>query len=312
MRQYIKIQKETTYNTPDTNGDSIWLELAESDATIDAVPSMFTVRGARPSRGVVDIHSGATQYVVAGQIQTQLYHEQADFWHDAVFEPTVTNSIPNLPSYTIYRSYVSNAGVARVERFSGAKFTTATITGTNAAASAPITLQLSLIASQWTDTGVTLTAPACGDFPDELYLWSMTDLTVGGTSLAGSMQSASIAINHAMSPIFHVNKYPDRISYYGWNPSVSTSLDLDSHAYTSKFQSILTSFASASYATNNKLEFTYANDKKVTFNLYNAHFRQLSTSRPPGGEFMQSATINPQYDCTNLDLTCTITNPAQP
>lgn len=310
MRQYLKIQKETTYNVPDTSGTAIWLELGESDATIDAIPSMFTVRGARPSRGVVDIHMGSTQYAVSGQITTQLYHEQANFWHEAVFEPTVTSNIPNLPSYTIYRSYVSNAGVSRVERFSGVKFASASLSGSSAGNQAPVAMQLSLVGSQWTDTGITLAAPACVDFPTQLYLWPMTDLVLGGISLKGSMRSASISITHNMNPVFHVNPYPDRISYFGWTPSISTQLDLDSHAFTSKYQSILTSFDSAKYATNNKLEFTFAADKKVTFDLYNAYFTQLGTTRPPGGDFMQSGTIQTKYDCTNLDVTCTITNPA--
>lgn len=313
MRQFIKIVKETTYNTPQASppaGDVIWLELAESDATLDATPQLFTVRGARPSRGVVDINTGASQYAVAGSITTQLYHEQANFWKTAVFEPTVTNGMPDLPSYTIFRSYASNAGVFRVERFTGVKFTSVTLTGSNQAQQAPIQMSLNLVGSQWTDTGVTLTAPGCSDFPTSLYLWSGTDLLLNNTSLKSLMRSASITLQHNTNPIFHANQYADRIQYYGWNPSIGVQMDLDSHTYTQKMMSILTSFASAQYATNNKLEFTYAANKKVAFNLFNVVWNQLSTSRPPGGDFLQSGGLKPYYDCTNLDVTCTITNPA--
>jgi hypothetical protein len=313
MRQYIKIVKEAVYNTPAASpaaADVIWLEMAESDATLDATPQLFTIRGARPSRGVVDINTGASQYAVAGQFTTQLYHEQANFWKTAVFEPTVTNGIPDLPSYTVFRSYASNAGVFRVERFTGCKFTGVTLSGSNAAAQAPVSMQLNLVGSQWTDTGVSLTAPACNDFPTSVYLWSGTDLLLNNTSLKSVMRSASIQIQHNTNPIFHANQYADRIAYYGWNPSLSVQMDLDTHAYTSKMMSILTSFSSAEYDTNNKLEFTYAANKKVTFNLFNVVWNQLSTSRPPGGDFMQSGSLKPYYDCTNLDVTCSITNPA--
>jgi hypothetical protein len=313
MRQYIKIVKESVYNTPAASpaaSDIIWLELAESDASIDATPQVYTIRGARPSRGVVDINTGASQYAVAGSITTQLYHEQANFWKTAVFEPTVTSGIPDLPSYTVFRSYASNGGTWRTERFTGCKFTGVTLSGSNAAAQAPVTMTLNLVGSQWTDTGVSLTAPGCTDFPTSVYLWSGTDLLLNNTSLKSVMRSASIQIQHNTNPIFHANQYADRIAYYGWNPSLSVQMDLDSHVYTSKMMSILTSFSSAQYATNNKLEFTYAATKKVTFNLYNVVWNQLSTSRPPGGDFMQNGSLKPYYDCTNLDVTCTITNPA--
>ena len=73
---------------------------------------------------------------------------------------------------------------------------------------------------------------------------------------------------------------------------------------------IRTAFADAIYATNNSFVMTYAADKKVTFNFFNAMFSALNPQRPPGAPHTQNATITPFYDCTNLDLTCTITNPA--
>lgn len=313
MRQYVKISKETTYNTTPTvagaNGvDYIWVELAENDPNIDVQPVTYQINGARPSRGVVPISSGSSQYNVAGQFQTYLYHEQANFLKTAVLEPTVTSNVPNLPTYTIQRAYVDNNNNWKYDTFNGCKFTAASISGSNAGASAPIQLQLSVTGSKWT-TGTSFTAPGCTDFPTNVYLWGDIDFSLAGTSLKSLMRSLSISIQHKTEPIFHANQFCDRINYYGWTPTVASTWDLESHTYTDKMRSILTSFASAQYATG-LVSFTKSITQKVTFNLYNVLLQQLQTAKPPGGAFTQNASLIPYYDCTNLDMTCTVTNPA--
>jgi len=87
-------------------------------------------------------------------------------------------------------------------------------------------------------------------------------------------------------------------------------MDMFSHDYRTQYLDIRTAFADAIYASNNSFVLTYDVDKIVTFDFYNAMFSALDPQRPPGSDHTQSATIVPFFDCTNLDLTCTITNPA--
>ena len=311
MRQYLKISKEATYNVAPTIAgtagvDFIWVELAENDPSIDMKPTTYTINSARPSRGVTAVNTGASQYAVGGNIQTYLYHEQAAFWNIAAFIPTVTNGIPDVPSYTIHKSYADNSGTFRGEQYTGCKFNSATLTGSNSGTGAPIGLSLGVVGSKLADN-VVLASPVCTTFPNKLYLWSMCDLMLGGVSLKGIMRSASLSIAHKTNPIFHANQFADRIAYYGWQPKISSTWDLDSHAYTTKFRSILTSFTAAQYNSGaNKFELTYDATNKTTFTLYNVVIGSLNTSRPPAGDFTQSAEMMPFYDCTNMDMTCTV------
>lgn len=314
MRQYLKIMKESTYNTKPTTpaaSDVIWLDMAENDPQIDVVPSIWQIRGSMPKRGLTNRLMGSSQYGIQGSLQTYLYHEQADFWKAAVFEPTYnqTTNVPDLPSYTIQRAWVDNNNTVKVEEYNGCKFTGATLTGSNAGAQAPIQLSLNVVGSKYVENG-SLTAPGCGDLPDDVHLWSGVDFLLGNTSLKAIVQNLTLSIQHNMNPVFHANKYADKIRYYGWNPSINATWDMDSHAYRNKFLDIIDSITSAQYATNNKVEFTYAADKKVTFSLYNVMFQNVTPARPPGGDFTESGTLMPNFDCTNLDMTCTVTNPA--
>lgn len=311
MRQWLKIMKEATYGVVPTNpasDDVIWIDMEENDPTIDVTPVMFTINSALPSRGVTKRLTGASQYTVGGQIQTAYYHEQADFWKEAVFEPTVTSGIPNLPSYTIHRAYADNGGVVKAEQFTGCKFTACTVTGSNQGAQAPVRLSLTVQGSRYIED-VALTAPACTVFPVEVYLWSGVDLDFGGTSLKSLIRDLNVTITHRTSPVFHANQYADRIAYYGWDPQLTTNFDMDNHTQRNKYLDILTSFAAAKYSTG-FAEFTYAANKKTKFNLFNVLFSAVTPQRPPNGDHMYAGTFGPYYDCTNLDMTCTITNPA--
>lgn len=311
MRQWLKIMKEDTYGTVPTDPDPtdvIWIDMEENDPTIDVTPQMYVINSALPSRGVTKRLTGASQYSVGGQIQTALYHEHANFWEEAVFEPTVTSGIPNLPSYTIHRAYADNGGVVKAEQFTGCKFTAVTVTGSNQAAQAPIRLNLTVQGSRYIED-VALTAPTCSVFPTSVYLWSGVDLDIGGTSLKSLIRDLNLSITHRTNPIFHANQYADRIAYYGWDVSLATNYDMESHTIRNKFLDILTSFSAAKYNTG-FVDFIYAVDKKVRFNLYNVLFSAVNPQRPPGGDHMYAATLGPYYDCTNLDMTCTVTNPA--
>ena len=315
MKQYLKIMKESTYGTAPTVAgtagvDFIWVELAENDPSVDVKPTTYTISGSRPSRGVVEIQTGSSQYSVGGSIQTYLYHEQAAFWNTAAFSPTVTNNLPDLPSYTIHKAYADNSGTFRGEQFTGCKFTSATLSGSNSGSSAAIGLSLNLVGSKFIDS-ISLSSPSCTVFPSQLYTWSMCDLQLGGVSLKSLMRSVSLSISHKTNPIFHANAYADRIAYYGWDPKIASTWDLDSHGYTTKYRQIMTSFAAAAYSSGtNKFELVYdpatITLKKTTFTLFNVVIAGLNTSKPPTGDFTQSADLMPYYDCANMDMTCAV------
>jgi len=312
MRQWMQIIKETDILTTPTASDSnsIWIDLEESDPSINLTPSMYQIRSALPKRGVTTRLSGSAQDAIAGSFSVALYHEQANFWHDAVFEPTLVSTIyPTLPTYTINRAWVDDGFISRVEQYRRCVFSACTITGSNAAGSDPIRLNLTVLGGEFV-SGVTLTAPACTVFPDELYLWTGTDIKINNTSIKSYVRGFTHTITHTIQPRRHMNRYPDGYTYSGWNVSLGIDMDMFSHAYREQYLDIRTSFADAIYASNNYLEFTYAADKKVKFDFYDAMFSALDPQRPPSGDHTQAATIIPHYDCTLLDMTCTITNPA--
>jgi len=312
MRQWMQIIKETAIGTtPVASGlNSIWIDMEESDPSINLTPSMYQIRSALPKRGVTNRLTGSGTDNISGSFNVGLYHEQVAFWKDAVFEPSLVSTVyPFLPTYTINRAWVDDGYVARVEQYKRCLFSACTITGSNADGGDPIRMDLTVIGGEY-NSGATLTAPACSVFPTELYLWTGTDYELNDVSLKQYIRSLSLTITHSVAPVRHMNRYPDRYGYYGWNPAFAVEMDMFSHAYRTKYLDIRTSFASAIYATNNMLEFTYAADKKLTFNFFNAMFNQLDPQRPPGGDHTHSAGVIPYYDCTNLDMTCTVTNPA--
>jgi len=312
MRQWIQIIKETAIGTTPTadSTNSIWIDIEETDPGITVTPSMFNIRTALPKRGVTNRISGSGSDSVAGTLSTALYHEHASFWHDAVFEPSIRNTDePYLPTYTINRAWRDDGWVSRVEQYKRCVFQAATITGTNAQGSDPIRLQLTVIGGEL-NTGASLAAPACTVYPDELYLWPMTDFELNDISLKSYVRSVSLTIAHTVTPRRHMNRYPDGYTYSSWAPSFAVEMDMFSHAFREQYLDIRTAFANAIYATNNALTFTYAVDKIIKFDFYNAMFSALDPQRPPNGDHTQSATIVPFYDCTNMDLTCTVTNPS--
>ena len=313
MRQWLQIIKEATPGTTPTatGANSIWLDMEENDPGINLVPTMFTIRSALPRRGVTSRLTGSSQDAINGSISTALYHEQANFWKDTVLEPTQGAPpyyVPSLPTVTINRGWLDNGGTVRYEQYKRCTFSGFTLSGSNQGSSAPIRLSVNILGGEY-NGGATIAPPACSVFPTLVYLWSMADLKINNVSLKPVVLSLSVQATHAVTPVYHMNRFPDRYSYTGWSPSVTVAMDMDSHAYRTKYLDIRTAFASAIYATNNNIELTYAADRKVRFDLYNAMFSELSPQRPPGGDHTQNGTVVPYYDCTNLDMICTITNP---
>jgi hypothetical protein len=313
MRQWLQLIKEATPGTTPTAdaANSIWVDLETSDPAINLVPAMFTIRSAMPHRGVTNRLAGSAQDNISGSISTALYHEQANFWHDTVFEPTVTGTfnVTSLPTVTVNRGWLDETETVRYEQYKRCIFTGFSLTGSNAASGAPMRLTVNLIGGEY-NGGATIAPPSCSAFPDELYLWSMCDMYLNNASIKTYLSSLTIAATHTITPKVHMNRFADSFRHGGWEPSLTAGMDMFSHAYRTQFLDIRTAFADAIYATNNYVEMTYAVDKKVRFNLFNAMFQALNPERVPGQPHMQNATVVPFYDCTNYDMNCTITNPA--
>ena len=314
MRQWLQLIKEDTPGTTPTAdaNNSIWIDMEETDPAINLVPTMFQIRSALPKRGVTNRIAGSSQDSINGSIATALYHEQANFWKSTVFEPVLGASplyLPSLPTVTINRGWVDDGGTARYEQYKRCLFSGFTLNGSNEGTGAPIRLSVNIIGGEFNGSA-TISPPACTVFPTELYLWSMCDFELNNTSIKSYVRSLSLSVTHNVTPRYHMNRFPDSYGYHGWSPSFSVGMDMFSHDYRTQYLDIRTAFADAIYASNNSFVLTYAVDKVVTFDFYNAMFSALDPQRPPGSDHTQSATIVPFFDCTNLDLTCTITNPA--
>lgn len=314
MRQWLQIIKESVVGTTPTASasNSIWVDMEEQDPSINLVPAVFKIRSSLPKRGVVDRIAGSSQDTISGTIATALYHEQAQFWNDTVFSPTLGASplyMPSLPTVTINRGWADDTGTVRYEQYKGCIFTGFTLAGSNDANGAMMRLSVNLIGGQY-NGGATIAPPSCGAFPTQLYLWNMCDFKLNNTSLKSYILNMNLTVNHAIAPRMHMNRYPDSYGYNGMTAQFTTGMDMFSHAYRTQYLNIQSSFASAVFATNNNLELTYSATQKVRFDFYNAMFQALDPQRPPGGNHTQNATIVPFYDCTNLNITSTITNPA--
>lgn len=314
MRQWLQLIKEAVPGTTPTatGANSIWVDIEEQDPSINLVPSMFTIRSALPRRGVVDRIAGSAQDAISGTIATGLYHEQATFWNDVVFTPTIGASplfLPSLPTITINRGWADDGGTVRYEQYKRCICTGFTLSGSNGAEAAPMRISVNVVGGEY-NGGATIAPPACSVFPTKLYLWNMCDFKLNNVSLKSYVMSLSLTVNHAISPRMHMNRFPDSYGYNGFNSQFSVGMDMFSHAYRTQFLNIQTSFSSAIFATNNNLEMIYSANEKVKFDFFNAMFRALDPQRPPGGNHTQNATIVPFYDCTNYNLTSTITNPA--
>jgi len=314
MRQWLQLIKETTPGTTPAAdaSNSIWLDMEENDPSINLVPTMFTIRSAMPKRGVTNRISGSAQDAITGTIETALYHEQANFWKATVLEPTVGASplfLPSLPTVTVNRGWVDDGGTARYEQYKRCLLSGYTLSGSSEGTGAPIRFSVPIIGGEY-NGAATIAPPSCTAFPVELYLWTMADLELNDVSIKEYVNSLTLSVTHNVQPRYHMNRFPDRFHYAGWNPSLNVGMDMFSHAYRTKYLDIRTSFAGAIYATNNSLTLTYAADKKITFAFYNAMFQALDPQRPPNGPHTQAATIVPFFDCTNMDMTATITNPA--
>ncbi len=305
------IKEATVGTTPTADADnSIWIDLGTTDPGIVYTPEITEIKSALPRRGVVSRFAVSSRGTVSGSLTTGLYHEQADFWNAVTLSQTVGGSAPHpasIPTVTINSGWTDDAGTARYEQYKRCIVPSYSISGSNTQDA--INLNVSVLGGQYNGSA-TIAPPACSAFPVELYLYNMTSFLLNNVQIKDYLLSFTIAGNHTITPRRHINPYPDTYHYGGFSPSVSASLDMFSHAYRTQYLDIETAFADAIYATNNAIVLEYDTDKKVAFNLYDAMFRQLTPNRTPGQPHTQAATIVPFYDCTNLDMTCTITNPA--
>ena len=312
MQYWMQIIKEATVGTtPTADADnSIWIDLGTTDPGITYTPEITEIKSALPRRGVTSRFAVSTRGSVSGSLTTGLYHEQAAFWNSVTFSQTLGGSAPypaSLPTVTINTGWTDDSGTARYEQYKRCIIPSFSLAGSNTQDA--INLTVNVLGGEY-NGGATIAPPACSNFPVELYLWNMLTFELNDVQIENYLLSLTVAGNHSITPRRHIRKFPDSYHYGGYQPSVNVSLDMFSHAYRTQYLDIETAFADAIYSTNNKIELTYAADKKVAFNLYDAMFRSLTPSRTPGQPHTQSATIVPFYDCTNLDMTCTITNPA--
>lgn len=312
MRQWLEvIIEETPGTTPTATADnSILIDLEENDSDIDATPQISTIKSALPKRGVTNRITFSSKDNVAGSLQTALYHEHADFWDATIFEPQLSASpyfIPYIPTVTINRAWLDSTFAARFEQYQGCALGGFTLTGSNQ--SDVMRMDIPVMGGKL-NLAATLTPPECSDFPGELYLWSMLDLKLNNVSVKSIINSLSFSCQMAIEARWHANRHPDAYQYSGWNPTFNANVDMNAHTFRSKYMDIRTSFTAAKYATNNNLELTYAADKKIKWDFYNTIFSQVKPNRPASGAHTHDLVWYPNYDCTNLDLTCTVTNPA--
>lgn len=312
MRQWLEIIIEETPGTTPTATDdnSILIDLEENDIDIDVEPQLVTIRSALPGRGVTDRLTFSDQDGISGTLQTALYHEHADFWNSTVFEPQLSPApyeIPYIPTVTINRAWLDNGFTPRFEQYQGCALGGFTLAGSNQ--SRVMRLSIPVMGGKL-NLGATLTPPACSDFPVELYRWTSMDLKLNNVSLKPIINSLSFACPMTIEPRSHANRFPDSYQYFGWRPAFTANTDMDAHTYRSKFLDIRTSFSAAKYATNNYLELAYAADKKIKWDFFDSVFKSVKPNRPAAGAHTHDLVWSPHYNCTNRDLTCTITNPA--
>lgn len=315
MKSWMRIIKESsigTTPTPDST-NSVWIDNGTNAFSVFNKPTVTTVRTALPKRGMTKRKSFSTQDNISGTVSTKLYHEQAQFWHDVVLEPTVSVTAPypgSLPTVTIAQGYTNDDGsLLKYEQYSRCILTQATLSGSNAGEDAQIKLAVNVMGGEQV-ADVTVAPPSCSDFPVKAVLWSGLIFKLNNVELQNYLDSLTLTLAHEVSKLQHTTRYPLKYIWSGWNPSLSVTMDLANHTYRDKHLAIRTAFADAIYATNNVIDFVYDSDEKTTFNFFNAFFDSLDPDLTPTGPHKQSAQISPYFDCTNLDMTCTITNPA--
>lgn len=319
MRHYVRITRETTYNggpmqNPVLNEDQIWLDYGLTPPNLTQNLITWAVQSVVPRRGVTNRKIGSDQYRVGGTINTLLFHSQAPFWKKAVFEPTVDNTtlLADLPSYTIDQAIYNAKGGKWTNRFTGVKFQSAVITGTNEGTRAPVSMSVQLTGSARAEVPASpaFAPPSCDDLPSDVYRFKNSTLTIGGVSLDPIINSWTLSIQHDLATRNNKGETINDILHTGWKPNLQCVWNIDSWDYRTKYLSLLESFDAAKYATSSlELKDTPGNGHTL-FNFYNLVIGTLTDNLPVNNFPTQNATLIPNFDCTNMDMTVTHTKTA--
>lgn len=316
-RHYIRVTEEKTYagdlvDAPVSGKSQIYIDYGTQPPNLRRTLSVWNHQSVVPSRGLTNRLTGSDQYAVAGSLQTLLFHEQAEFWKTATFEPTVdgTTKRESLPSYTIDQAIMSNTGIKWTDRFKGCMFTQATISGSNEGTRAPIQLSVNVVGSQRIEvpTPPAFDPAACADLPDSPYRWSKSEVVINGVNLKDLLRNYTLTINHQVAQRINMGQYVTALMHTGWSPSLQATIDLDNWDYKTKHFDLLTSFQAARYGTGNHIKFvdpTTGGD--TTFTMYNVMVSQFGENLPVADFFTAGVTLMPYYDCVNLDMTCAYT-----
>lgn len=314
INHYLRITKETTYNggpkaSPATS-EQIWIDYGDQSPNIGHVPITFQHASVVPDHGLTPRITGADSYNVAGQVSTRLFHEQADFWKEAVLQPTVAGGYGDLPSYSIDRVIRTNAGTFIKDRYNGCKFATASVSGSNQQPQVQLTASI-VGGQQVAGEGLAgfATVPDCATFPVKLIRWKHHTMVLGGLNLDDWLRSWSVTVTHRLSPRRNKPAYVTSIGWNGWSSSFQGSWDLKDKTLNDKYLSILTSYDSAKYDSST-LTLDRGGGDSIVFTFGNLVFSALQTQTPPGSDFTQSGTLNPHFECGETLLAVAVNHAA--
>lgn len=314
-RHYLRITREETYNggpmASPTTADQIYVDYGTNAPRIKQTLVVWIHQSVVPSRGVANRLTGSDQYTVGGSLSTLLFHEQAAFWEKAVFEPTVdaTTKVESLPSYTIDEAIQSTNGTFWTNRYTGCMFRQATLSGSNEGTRAPIALSVEVVGSTRIAVPGTpaFNAAGCSDLPVKPYRWSKSLLFFNGVSLNSVLRSWQLTIAHNLASRINMGQTVTAMKHTGWSPSLQITSDLDDWSLKQAYLDLITSFSLASKDTNYLELQDSTSTGKTRFDFYNMIVGTFDENLPVGDFFTAQSTLAPYYDCTNLDMTCTVT-----
>jgi hypothetical protein len=335
VQQFVRItvEKDRTTTTPPTGGynsgpkvnptlntDYIWVDYGTQTPTITQTFTPWNIQSVVPKRGLTSRLSGSEQYKIAGTINTVLYHEQAPFWKKAVLEPTFdpTSFVQDLPSYCIDRVVIGNGGIVWKDRFTGVKFSGATVTGSNDGGKAPVSIQANFIGSTRIDLpdpqlfpGGTTAVPKPGtlELPVKPYRWNKSTLTLGTGATAANLDSIirswTIDIKHMLTERMNKGATVNAMAHHGWTPTLAAVWDVDSWDFKTRYLNIINGMASVQYPESNLVLSDLTSTGTLTFKWINLVLTTLTDNFPVNDFLTQNAQLTPHFDSTaaNLDLT---------
>ena len=340
MQCFIKITKEKPYvaatgNTTASGGynsgavtappptlgkDYIWLDYGTNVPQINQVFTHWNHQSVVPNRGVTVRLTGAEQYTIGGSFQTLLFHEQAEFWKEAVLEPTVpTNNNPffvqDLPSYQIDRWMVVNGNAKWTDRITGCKFTSATVSSTSEGARAPVSLTVNWQGSTRVEIPVSpaFGAPLCAgdEIPKKPYRWNKSTLTLDTTgttpiNMDKILRSWTIEIQHQMATRINKGATVTSMVQTGWTPQLSAVWDIDSWDFKTKYQEIIKGMDTVQYPESTLVLLDTVKDPAkpgdTTFTFINLVIKSLADNLPVADFATQNAVLQPHFDCSKWDM----------